>query len=110
MSNHPVKRSVRPVRTVEGDLVDLPAPVERMSAGFSFRYSYAEFSAVGKSAKFKTKRARYENGKLSAESFEGELDPKTYENMVNDVQRYFADQAAFCLQAFRSFLLPFTKD
>lgn len=106
MSNHPVKRKARPVRTVEGNLVDPPVPGVRKNAGFSFRYSYAEFSSVGNSAQFKAKRARYEDGKLCTESFEGELDARTYERMVNDVQRYFADQAAFCLQAFRSLLLP----
>ena len=109
MGNHPVKHKARAVRTVEGELVDPTVPVTGKNAGFSFRYSYAEFSSVGDSAQFKTKRARYENGKLSAESFEGEFDPRTYENMMNDVQRYFADQTAFCLQALRSFLPPFGR-
>jgi len=106
MSNFPVKRKARPVRTIEGDIVDLPVPAPKRKAGFSFRYSYAEFSWAGRSAQFKAKQASYENGKFSAESFEGDLDPRTYEQLTSDVQRHFADQAAFYLQAFRSFL-PF---
>ena len=119
MSNYPVKRKARPIRTVEGerpvrivegDIVDLPVPTAKASAGFSFRYSYAEFSAVGNSARFKAKHARYENGKLTAESFEGELDPRTHERLISDVQRFFADQTALYLKAFGSLLMPFNRN
>ena len=79
----------------------------KANSGFSFRYSYAEFSVVGRSAHFKARRARYEDGKLATESFEGGLDPKTYEHLMNDVQRFFADQTALYLQAFRTLMLPF---
>jgi hypothetical protein len=109
MSNHPVKRKTRQVRTVEGDVVDLPVPTAKGNARFSFRYSYAEFSAVGNSAQFKAKRARYENGKLTAESFEGELDRQSHERLMSDVQRFFADQTALYLKAFGSLLLPFRR-
>ena len=108
MSSHPTKRRARPVRAIEGDVVDhLPIPVAAKHAGFSFRYSYAEISSVGNSARLKAKRARYEDGKLSAESFEGELDPRSYEHLMNDAQRFFVDQAALSLRAFSAFLLPF---
>ncbi len=106
MSNDLVKRKPRPIRTVEGDVVDLPVPTAKAGAGFSFRYSYAEFSAVGNSAQFKAKRARYENGKLTAESFEGELDSRTHERLINDAQRFFADQTALYLKAFGLLLSP----
>ena len=123
MSSHPVKRKSpparifegdgerksRPPRILEGDVVEVPAPAVKANTGFSFRYSYAEFSAVGNSARFKTKRARYEDGKLTTESFEGELDPGKYEHMMNDVQRFFVNQTALYLQAFRSLMLPFGR-
>jgi hypothetical protein len=110
MSSYPVKRKARPIRTIEGDVADLPASVVKRNAGVAFRYSYAEFSAVGNSAQFKARRSRYENGKLTTESFEGDLDPKTYEHLLSDAQRFFMDQTALYLQALRSFLLPFRKD
>lgn len=121
MSKYPVKHKARPVRTIEGDVVEQDSSVDRRAraeprtsiaskgGGFSFRYSYAEFSAVGKSARFKTKQATYENGKFSAESFEGELDPKSYEHAMEGVQRFFADQTALYLRAFRSLLPPFGR-
>jgi hypothetical protein len=110
MSSHPVKRRSSPVRVVEGEVVDAPAMIVKKSTGFRFRYSYAEFSAVGSSAQFKAKRARYEDGRLITESFEGELDPKTYGQLMMDAQRIFVDQTALYLQAFRSLLPPFNKD
>src|SRR5215831_13732311 len=106
MSNYPVKRKARPVRTVQGDVIDPPVPAAKANAGFSFRYSYAEFFTIGNSAQFKAKHARYENGKLTAESFEGELDPRSHERLMSDVQRFFTDQISLYLQAFGGFL-PF---
>ena len=109
MSSHPVRRRSRPVRVVEGDVVDVPAPIAK-NTGLSFRYSYAEFSAVGNSAQLKAKHTRYEDGKLTTEAFEGELDPNTYERLMYDAQRFFIDQTALYLRAFGSLLLPFRKD
>jgi hypothetical protein len=110
MSSRPVKRRSHPVRVVEGDVVDVPAPVVKKHTGFSFRYSFAEISTVGSSAQLKAKHTRYQNGKLTTESFEGELDPETYEQLMNDTQRFFVEQTALYLRAFGSFLLPFNKD
>jgi hypothetical protein len=109
MSDYPVKRKSRPARVLEGDVVDVAAPAAKGNKGLSFRYSYAEFTALGNSARLKAGRTRYEDGKLTIESFEGELDPKTYVHAVTDAQRFFAEQTAACLQAWRSLLLPFTK-
>ncbi|HVN35074.1 MAG TPA: hypothetical protein VMU96_07460 [Casimicrobiaceae bacterium] len=110
MSSRPVKRKSRSVRAVEGGVVDPPTPVSRRrGTGFSFRYTYAEFSAVGSSAQFKAKRARYEDGRLTAESIEGELDPALHARLIDDVQRFFVDQTALYLRAFGSLLLPFNR-
>ena len=109
MSRYPAKRKLRPVRTVEDVVVDAPGFFVKNNAGFSFSYSYAEFSLVGNSAQFKTRHARYQNGKLAAKTFEGELDPGSHEQLMIDLQRFFADQMALYLQAVRSFLPPFNR-
>jgi hypothetical protein len=71
---------------------------------FSFRYSYVEISATGRRARVKAKHARYENGKLASESFEGELDRSVYERVVGDAQQYFLGQAAAFARLAAAFL------
>jgi len=103
MSKHPAKREQRALRKVENDAVEFVSPPARMP-WFSFRYSYTEVSAVGRTARLKSKHARYEDGKLSTGAFEGEFDRSVYDRMVNDAQRSFLDQTALFLRAFTSFL------
>jgi len=103
MTKHPAKHEQRALRKVENDAVEVVRPEAGMP-WFSFRYSYTEVSAIGRTARVKSKHARYEDGKLSTEAFEGELDRSVYEGMVNDAQRSFLEQAALFLRAFTSFL------
>ena len=103
MDKYPVKLAKRALRKVENDAVT----VEPASGGnpfFSFRYSYTEISAVGRTARVKSRKTRYENGKLTSEAFEGELDRSVYEHVVNEAQKYFLDQATVFLRALSSFL------
>ena len=37
----------------------------------------------------KSRQARFEDGKLTSEAFEGELDRTAYDQMVTEAQRYF---------------------
>jgi hypothetical protein len=79
------------------------APLTSRSA-FSFRYSYTEISADGERARVKTKRARYEDGKLSTESFEAEVDRGGYDRMIDDAQRLFLQQTALFQRMLSAFL------
>ena len=110
MSKYPVKvaerNRARPVRKMESDAVDVLAPPSRSSPFLSFRYSYTEMSVLGGKAHVKSRNARFENGKLTSETFEGELDRSAYDRAVSDVQRSIGDQTAQILKSF-SLFLPF---
>ena len=108
MSNYPVRLGKRALRKVEKDAVEVIEPTARANPFFSFHYSYTEISALGGKAHVKSRKARFEDGKLSSESFEGELDRSAYEQVVGQAQSYVLGQTALFLKAFAS-LLPFSQ-
>ena len=74
----------------------------------TFRYASAEISVRGGRAHVSVRRAQWEDGKLSSEAFEGEVDRTVYEQAVLQAQRYFIGQTALFLQSLAS-LLPFAE-
>jgi len=64
---------------------------------FSFRYSATEISLVDGKTRVRSRCARFEDGKLSSETFEGELDRGAYERMVSQEQRRFLGMLALFL-------------
>ena len=58
-------------------------------------------------ARVKSSRARFEDGKLTSEAFEGELDRSAYEQMVSEAQHQFLAQTALLMKSL-SWLLPFS--
>ena len=108
MSNYPVKLGKRALRKVEQDSVEVIGPAARANPFVSFRYSYTEISALGGKAHVKSRKARFEDGKLTSEAFEGDLDQGAYEQMVGQAQQYVLGQTALFLKAFAS-LLPFSQ-
>ena len=86
MHKYPVKLADRvrahPVRKSEREPVEVLAPASRGSSFLSFRYSYTEMSVLGGKAHVKSRNARLEDGKLTSETFEGELDRKLYDRSV----------------------------
>jgi ribosomal protein L13 len=82
-------------------------PAPRANPFFSFRYSYTEISASGGKARVKSRRASFEDGKLTSESFEGEMERSAYERMVSEAQRQFLAQTALLMKSL-SRLLPFS--
>ena len=56
---------------------------------FSFRYSSTEVSVVNGRTRVKSRQARFDDGKLTSEAFEGELDRTAYDQMVAQAQRHF---------------------
>ena len=81
-----------------------PQGLTRSSA---FRYSHTEISASGGKARVKSRRARFEDGKLTSEAFEGELDCSAYEQIVSEAQHQFLAQTALLMKSL-SWLLPFS--
>jgi hypothetical protein len=103
MNKYPAKLGKRALIRVDPD----PVVIEPASGGdpfFSFRYSYTEISASGSRAQVKSRKTRYENGKLTSEAFEGELDRSVYDRMVNEAHKYFLDQASLFLHSLTAFL------
>ena len=72
---------------------------------FSFRYSYSEISICDGKAHVKSKKARFEDGKLQTEIFEGELPRRAYDDTVRRAQQQFLDQAELFWRSM-SALLP----
>jgi hypothetical protein len=112
MSKYPVKLAERirphPVRKMKSDAVDVLAPPSRSSPFLSFRYSYTEMSVLGGKAHMKSRNARFEEGKLTSETFEGELDRSAYDRAVSDAQRLIGDQTAQFFKSL-SLFLPFFR-
>ena len=104
MSKHPVKRRTRVPATIDENGVDVVDTARAGSAFFSFRYSSIEISTRGATAHVKTKHARFEDGKLSAEHFEGDLDRATYDRWAEQAQRALAAQASLLLKSLTWFL------
>ena len=99
-------KRTRALRKVEDAAVDVIRPA---SGPFvSFRYSYTEMSVQGGKARVKSRTARFEDGKLSSETFEGELDRSVYDRSVDAAQRYFTEQTSLFLKSL-SLLLPFSR-
>jgi hypothetical protein len=94
MATYPVKAKKRALRKSGKDKV-----VVARAAGpfFSFRYSSTEVSLVDGKTRVRSRSARFEDGKLSSESFEGELDRGAYERMVSQAQRHFLGMLALFL-------------
>lgn len=107
MSKHTVRRTERALPEVETDVVEVMGPAARANPFVSFRYWYTEISASGGKARVRSRKARFENGKLTSEAFEGELDRSAYERMVSEAQDYFLGQTALVMKSL-SWLLPFS--
>jgi len=50
-----------------------------------------------------------QDGKLTSEAFEGDLDRTVYEHIVSDARHYFLGQTALFLKS-PSLLLPFSSE
>ena len=107
MSKYPLKVTSKKtaLRKADPGAVEVATPVPRSGGFFSFRYSYTEFSSQGGRTRVKAKQARLEDGKLSTEAFEGELDGDVYDEVVRQAQQQLLGQTAWLLRSM-SWLLP----
>lgn len=109
MSKYPVRLAERALRKVEKDALEVNGLTSSATPFFSFRYTYTEISALGGKAHVKSKKTRLEDGKLTSEAFEGELDRNAYEQMVSQAQSYFLNQTALLMKSLSRFLPPARK-
>jgi len=104
MSKHPVKVEKRALRRVRDTPIATIEAVSTRNPFLSFRYSYTEMSAEGGQARVKSRNARYEDGKLTTEVFDGELERSAYDRMVSEAQRHLLGQAGLLARWFLPFL------
>jgi hypothetical protein len=90
-------------RARRGEFIEA-APQIGARGFLSFSYSYTEVSAAGSTARVKSRKTAYENGRLVSEQFEGELDRDACERMIGKAQEQFADRTASLLRSFFPFL------
>jgi hypothetical protein len=106
MSKHPVKIVRSTLRHAQREAAEIaPAPAEA-NMFTSFRYASAEITVHGGKAHVRARRTQWEDGKLSSEAFDGEVDRTVYERAVLQAQRHFIDQTLLFWQSMTSFL-PF---
>jgi hypothetical protein len=104
MNKYPVgleKRAPRAPRKATSPTIEA---VSQDNPVFSFRYAYTEISAVGGRARVKSRNARYADGKLTTEVFDGELQRSVYDRMVGEAQRHMFGQADLLARWFVPFL------
>lgn len=106
MPKHPAKLPRRAVPETDRSVAKVIAPDSGSSVFSSFRYSHTEITARGGKAHLRARSTRFENGKLTSESFEGELEGSAYNQLVKQTQQYVANQTAQFLRSF-SLFLPF---
>lgn len=92
----PAKPSSRPLQGAE--------PVRIGTPFFSFRYSVTQVSVEGSKTVVKSRQTRLEDGRLTQESFEGELDRNEFERLAAQAQRQIVAQAEHIWRAFTWFL------
>lgn len=110
MSKYPLKVTSKKTALSKANPVaaEVATPAPRYGSFISFRYSYTEFSSQGGRTRVKAKQARLDDGKLSTETFEGELDGNVYDEVVHHAQQQVLGQAAWLLRSM-SWLLPPTR-
>jgi len=93
----------------DANAVVAPASTRASRSGFlSFRYSSTIVSSRGGRTQVKAKRVSLEDGKLSTESFEGELDGRAHDDAVRRAQQEVLEDAAPLLRVLR-WMLPIRR-
>jgi hypothetical protein len=99
------KRSTALSEVDASELVAQGSPRVSGSGFFSFRYSSTIVSSHGGRTQVKAKRVSLQDGKLSTESFEGELDGHVHDDAVHRAQQEVLEEAAPLLRILR-WMLP----
>jgi hypothetical protein len=83
----------------------VPTSPATASGFFSFRYSSTVVTSQGGRTQVRSKRVSLEDGKLSTESFEGELPAQAHEEAVRRARQQVLEDAAPIFRALR-WMLP----
>src|SRR5947207_2709741 len=104
MSNHPAKGGKRDLRKHAQDAPEVTVSNARSHSWVSFHYSFTEISAFDGRARVKCRNTRLEDGTLTTERFEGELDRGAYERVIDQAQQYVLGRSALFLQSLAPWL------
>jgi hypothetical protein len=106
MRKHPVKIVRSTVQRAQREAAAIVPTRAAASTFMSFRYASTEITVRGGKAHVSARHTQWEDGKLSSEAFDGEVDRAVYERAVLQAQRHFIDQTLLFWQSMTSFL-PF---
>lgn len=105
MSKYPVASTRRAVaKNAEPGPLEIVTPTPIAGPFFSFQYSFTEVSSQGGKTRVTSKQARLADGKLSTESFEGELKRDVYQQVVDQVQKQVLAQTNLLMRSMSWFL------
>ncbi len=108
MPRLPAKRRAQEPVVIGGASRDPLDPLPSGSPFLRFHATSTEFVAAGGKARIRSRTTRLEEGKLTTESFEGEVDRNVYDRAVERAGQQWTAQMALFLRAFAS-LLPFAN-
>jgi hypothetical protein len=110
MSKLAISRRKTEICEADNTSYEVLAPEQRDTSGqfFSFSFSHTEVSLQRGRTRVKSRSARFEDGKLETQTFEGELDRRAYDQVVDHSQRLLTQQASMLLQSL-SWFLPFAR-
>lgn len=104
MDNRPATLGERVPRKAEKNAIRETASAGHANAFLNFRYSYTEISALSSVARVKSRNVRFKDGKLTDESFEGEMDRSVYEHNVAQAHQFFLGQADVLMKSLATML------
>jgi hypothetical protein len=107
MSTFPLKVSGSIPAEARNDAVEHNESTSYVNPFFSFRFSYTEVSSNGEKTHVQARETRFENGKMTSQTFEGTAGPEVYNEAVTAMQNHFVNQTAFFMKSL-SLFLPFS--
>jgi hypothetical protein len=111
MGKVPMTMKPRALRNRERPAAELSERLVPMAGTFiSFRCSTTEISAPGGKPRLKRSEVRLEDGKLTSETFEGELRRDAFEPLMDQALQQFAQHTALLMRSLTWFLPPARKD
>ena len=93
-----VAKKEHPVR--EAERHELVEPLVPVNPFFSFRSSYTEVSSVDGKTHLRSRRTSFDGMKLTSESFDGELDGRAVDRLVDQAREQFEAQMSWLMQPF----------